>query len=130
MAEQQTAFVEVLFVDVDDTLVRWCPAGCEHGTHPYGGEAEGYVIDQAVVGYAKGWRDSHPRGLVVVWSGGGVDYAETWKRRAMDWADGALAKMPVDFPAGRVTYIDDSPDERWAKAGSTVIDPRSLGVPG
>lgn len=112
-----------LFVDVDDTLVTWL-GGTE--PHPYGHGSESWEPNEAVRAYVRKWRSEHPEGIVIVWSGGGADYARTWAERLLpDDADFAMAKSNVTHTAER-TFIDDSPFAVWA---SRNIHPRDLPVP-
>ena len=48
-----------LYIDVDDTLVVWTADG------------ESWIANKAVIEFAKQWK-----GDIVVWSGGGLDYAQ------------------------------------------------------
>lgn len=60
----------LLFIDVDDTLVKWKGFG---DVHPYGANAEEYDIREDIKEFAKNWC-----GYVIVWSGGGAWYANHW----------------------------------------------------
>jgi len=95
-----------LYIDVDDTLVIW------------GADGESWEINGSVIEFAKRWE-----GKIVVWSGGGLDYADTWARRALPmvkWTASPKFNPPVKD--GDV-FIDDSPFEAWRHAS---IDPREL----
>ena len=62
-----------LFVDCDDTLVFYQEAG----PNPYGIYwGTPYEVNQRLVQGIVQFRDRDPAALIVVWPGGGVDYAE------------------------------------------------------
>lgn len=109
-----------LFIDVDDTLVTWL--GEYDEPHPYGFGAERWRPNQSVIALAKAWRClGWP---VVVWSGGGADYAQMWARRLLDGVfTHTFAKFNALYMQGDV-FIDDLPFEAWA---SRSIHPRELG---
>jgi hypothetical protein len=68
-----------LFVDCDDTLALYClPNGrCEHGdVHPYGSKWSPWVPNERLVEGIKAFRAENPEALIVVWSGGGKEYAK------------------------------------------------------
>lgn len=112
-----------LFVDVDDTLVRWL-GGTD--PHPYGYGAEKWEVNEAVLAYIRAWKKENPYGYVVIWSGGGADYAETWAQRLLPGEFGvAVGKQPVFPLQDSDTFIDDSPYRQWAHL---CIDPKSLEV--
>lgn len=62
--------------DCDDTLVRWI-GGQE--PHPFGYGAERWEFNLDVVAGMRRWLDAG-RG-VLVWSGGGMEYARMWVTR-------------------------------------------------
>ena len=63
-----------LFIDCDDTLVRYLDAPDE--PHPYGIRAgERWEPDAGVVRAIERWMAHNPDGTVIVWSGGGDHYA-------------------------------------------------------
>lgn len=62
-----------LFVDVDDTLVQYDSEG---EIHPYGFvRNEPYRVNQQLVTYIRQFRVKRPEALIVIWSGGGTQYA-------------------------------------------------------
>ena len=60
--------MSTLFVDVDDTLILF--EG--DGVHPYGFYAGQYWPNEALIRRMRAWD-----GPIVVWSGGGEEYART-----------------------------------------------------
>lgn len=113
-----------LFVDVDGTLVRWLSAT----KLPEGmWLAEAWEPNTAVIQYVRRWAHDHPDGQVIVWSGGGVDYAATWGHRLLrDVPHTAAAKDIPRHRAGDV-FIDDAPFDAWAR---WAIHPSFLPVAG
>ena len=103
--------MSILYVDVDDTLVKWADA------------LEGRLVtdwepNEAVIEYARAWK-----GKVVVWSSGGRDYAEMWSRRLLPGIyDEAMAKYPAIMVEGDVA-LDDMPFDVWRHR---AIHPRDL----
>lgn len=103
-----------LFVDVDDTLLRWYGG---RAPHPFGAGATGCEPNQDVIDAIGRWRHKNPDGMLIIWSGGGADYAKTWARRLLPherWSAEAKHNPLVD-PANDV-FIDDAPFEAWAHA--------------
>lgn len=88
-----------LYIDVDDTLVVWTSDG------------ESWTANKAVIEFAKQWK-----GDIVVWSGGGLDYAQMWARhllQSVKWV--ASPKFNPVVKDGDV-FIDDSPFKAWEHA--------------
>lgn len=102
----------ILFIDVDDTLIRWS-------------EDEGFWAkpepNQAVIFYALAWKEANPEGVVCVWSLGGKAYAEQWRDRLLPWAE-AMERYPR-VPGSFELYIDDMP---FSEYGSHCIHPRDI----
>ena len=64
-----------LFVDVDDTLVLYNKAG----PNPYGVyEGTPYSINEPLLEGIKQFAKDNPDELIVIWSGGGKQYALRW----------------------------------------------------
>lgn len=64
-----------LFVDVDDTLVKWTEPEGDNPQHTPN-------INLALVYAARNFLETYPDFSLVVWSGGGADYAQYWGRNA------------------------------------------------
>lgn len=97
-----------LYIDIDDTLVTWLAEDMDT-PHPYGYGAEGWRANEDVRAFAYAWD-----GDLVIWSGGGRDYAETWARRLLpDLKWTAFAKFNA-IPGPDDVFIDDMPFEAWA----------------
>ncbi len=101
-----------LFVDCDDTLVLWFN-GDEHtegvllpGPNPYGGGAERWKPNLLLIEALDAWREANPHHQIIIWSGGGTDYAESWRRRLYPDADGAISK-DTRLPFSSDLCIDD-----------------------
>ena len=71
-----------LFVDCDDTLVRWLDAYDQplSGQNPYGGGSQRFSFNEPLIDAIKAALDDDPELQVVVWSGGGAQYALHWAR--------------------------------------------------
>lgn len=108
--------LNTLYIDIDDTLVTWLSDTDE--PHPYGHSAKGWKMNEKVYAYANAWV-----GKIVVWSGGGKDYAEMWANRLLpdlEWT--AHSKFPAIAKLGDV-FIDDMPFDVWRHA---TIHPNDL----
>lgn len=108
-----------VYVDCDDTLVTWL--GSQGGPHPYGAFAEKWEPNRAVIAYVE---EAHANGAeIVVWSGGGKDYAETWGQRLLGHIPHvAHAKFNAIAGPGDV-FLDDMPFDSWKHA---AVHPREL----
>ncbi len=96
--------MRTLYIDCDDTLVRWLPES--HVTE--------WEANHGVIRFAEHWP-----GDVVVWSGGGQEYAAMWGQRLLNHVPHrAMCKEPIALAAGDVV-IDDDPLPEWA---AHVID--------
>lgn len=97
----------ILYVDVDDTLVKW------HDP------VEGNLITEweanwPVIRYIFHWLWENPEGEVVIWSTGGEEYAQQWAQKilpAYKWE--AMEKYDRDPQLGDV-FIDDDPMPAYA----------------
>lgn len=109
-----------LMVDVDDTLVRWEKDGeVMAGPNPYGGGSSGWKAHNALLDFITNWD-----GPVVIWSGGGADYARLWAERLMIRYNFACAKDPRKYPDGAVV-IDDM-DYVLDMPGTILVHPDEI----
>jgi len=107
--------MSTLYIDIDDTLVTWLSD--EGGPHPYGHAAKDWRVNADVLAVAETWD-----GPLVVWSGGGRDYAEMWARRLLphlQWT--AEAKFNA-IPGPGDLFIDDMPFDAWRHASVHPAD--------
>lgn len=107
-----------IFVDVDDTLINWLKDGeVLAGPNPYGVSSDDGAINHALVDAVHVWllrrhmTREDPR--LVVWSGGGQDYATTWADRA--------------FPGH--WHLTAFKRAGWAEPGDVVVDDQPIAVP-
>lgn len=106
-----------LFVDCDDTLIiydniacSWPDKPCDVHDHPFAIlRGESYKINGPLVESIKAYIYDNPCALVVIWSGGGAQYA-----RAI--ADIALPGVDV------VTMIKDKTTFYMVRSGDIVVD--------
>ncbi len=106
-----------LFVDCDDTLIiydniacTWPNEPCEVHDHPFAVlRGETFKINESLAASIKRYAYDNPCALVVVWSGGGAQYA-----RAI--ADIALPGVDV------TTMIKDKTTFHMVRAGDIVVD--------
>ncbi len=113
-----------LFVDCDDTLIvyddiacTWPEEPCEVHAHPFGVlRGETYKINDPLAASVKAYVEDNPCALVIIWSGGGAQYA-----RAI--ADVALSGVDV------MTMIKDKTSFHMVRPGDIVVDDMPLDVP-
>lgn len=99
-----------LFVDCDDTLILYLdPDGNvdESGPHPYGAGADKYIHNERLIAGIRRWRERND-GPVVIWSGGGGDYAAAFAVETGVVCDSALAKDSSVPRDGDLCVDDDS----------------------
>ena len=64
-----------LFVDCDDTLIIYDV----EGPNPYGFyNNTPYIFNEPLLAGVKQFHIDNPHSLIVIWSGGGFDYAKMW----------------------------------------------------
>ncbi len=67
-----------LFIDCDDTLVLYD----QEGPNPYGiYHGAPFELNHALIAAVKAFRNEYQDELIVIWSGGGKEYAELWAER-------------------------------------------------
>ena len=105
-----------LFVDVDDTLIIY-EDGEDEERHPYGYlKGYSYHANEPLVDYIKWFAKEYPEALIVIWSGGGGDYARTIAERA-------LPDLEV------ATMIKDETTYPLVGADDIVVDDQDLPLP-
>lgn len=84
-----------LWVDVDDTLVIY--GDTANLTHPYGSyHGTPWTANEPLLAGIKAFRRIYPDAMIVVWSGGGAQYAKEWVERLLpDTEVFAFGKNPV-----------------------------------
>ena len=91
-----------LFVDCDDTLVLWPDDALDTGTS--------WELNLDLIHSIGCFLDTHPEYFLVVWSGGGVDYAERWARMAFSNYT-VLPKDVRNEPQDQDILVDDMAGE-------------------
>lgn len=97
-----------LFVDCDDTLVLWTDASGaveDDRGHPYGAGAKGWKPNEALIDCITRRRAEFE--TVIVWSGGGAEYAGKWLERLLPWADFCASK-DIKLPRADDLCVDDA----------------------
>jgi len=100
-----------LFVDVDDTLVLYDkvgpnPYGLYHGTP--------WTPNHRLVEGIKQFRLDNPTELIVVWSGGGLEYAHQWNH-------------DLGFDDTIISLTKDVSTLHLVRDGDIVVDDQDLG---
>jgi len=107
-----------LFVDVDDTLVIYDDGRNE--PHPYGIYHDiPYTINEKLLEGIKEWNLGNPESWIIIWSGGGEEYARMWAERLgllEGWRSGTVTPMIKD----ETTFI-------FIRDYDIVIDDMDLG---
>lgn len=107
-----------LFIDCDDTLVTWLDEYNMplEGQNPHGGGNQNWRFNPDLVKTIMAWVEADPKLQVVIWSGGGADYARDWLERLFAWSeDGPPANFfsmwkNVKLPREYDVVVDDMPD--------------------
>lgn len=96
-----------LFVGIDDTLVLYSVVG----PNPFGAlDGVSYIFNEPLVQGVKNFRRDNPDALIVLWSGGGAQYARRF---------GDLAGL-LDFVD--LCMIKDDSTLNFITEGSIVVD--------
>lgn len=103
----------ILFVDVDDTLVIWQKAINAPQPDGFYMETPWAANERLIVG-VKAFHEANPRMLIVIWSGGGKEYAEMWARR-------------LDLNHLSIGMLKDKMAYELISEGDIVIDDEDLG---
>lgn len=101
-----------LFIDCDDTLITWLDEYDQpkEGQNPYGGGSQRWRVNEAVRDAVLLWHEQNPCGEIVIWSGGGVDYARRWGWEVLPGTE----------------HIAHFKDPRIPHAGDIVVDDAEL----
>ena len=103
-----------LFVDCDDTLVKYQDRG---DPTPYGVKyGVPWLPNERLINGVIAYRHAHPEALIVVWSGGGQEYAQMW-------ADKLLSSIDV------TAMVKDETTFGLVLHDSIVVDDQDLGIP-
>lgn len=109
-----------LFVDCDDTLILWGdspePDGLYHG--------DKYELNVPLMGLISCILDEHREYELVVWSGGGIDYADRWASRCFPERNWSIAAKDMRTPQADDICIDDMYGEMKPRDGRVrVVSP-------
>lgn len=102
-----------LWVDCDDTLVRWLGEDGQalEGQNPYGGGSERWEANAELVEAIRAWMRANeaddPR--LIVWSGGGYDYARVWADRILPGEWHMAVSKDIALPQYEDVCVDDAP---------------------
>lgn len=107
-----------LYIDVDDTLIFWKETGMVSWKN------DSYTVNTKLIRLIEQW--SHKKmGMIVIWSGGGQQYAEYWRNKLLRHVRG-IVSLPK-YLTGPTEYdivVDDMYGE--IKTNGILIDPRQL----
>ena len=109
-----------LFVDCDDTLILFDSEG---EIHPFGfWRDDPYRINEPLVAFIQRFREENPDALIVIWSGGGHNYARAIANEVLpDTEVWALTKDRMTFPL--VNEEDIVVDDMDIKVSAKVLRP-------
>lgn len=96
-----------LFVDCDDTLVIWQPENRKRADGLYMGDEWG--SNDPLIDAIKAYLANNTDTQLIIWSGGGLNYADLWGRRILN-------------QAGVHGWIALSKDNRLPRDGDLCID--------
>ena len=119
-----------LFVDCDDTLVLWLNQDGQplEGQNPYGGGSDKYELNTALIGTVVDFLDTNPGWDLVVWSGGGSQYAKVWADRCFPFHD--LHTEEPHRTRWLLSAHVRTKDINLPVAEDVCVDDQSLGTPG
>lgn len=100
-----------IFVDVDDCLVLWDKR-----------DKNKWYPNFKVIGYVF-WASNFFDDEIIIWSGGGIDYARTWRDR-LELNFATVMAKDIGFPDFEDIVIDDQP----IKTDGLLINPDSIGI--
>ena len=133
-----------LYIDCDDTLVLWLDEWGQplEGQNPYGGGSQKWILNEPLIDAIKKWYISYQppiRGEVIIWSGGGAQYAYRWAElafmrdpRDIETLDSRRVPLPeIDRPLRNLTVSGKDirvpkKDIRVPKHDDIVVDDQKL----
>lgn len=121
--------MNTIFVDCDDTLVVWHDEVNQDKELWIRGS--NYDLNHDLIGLVKCIQSTHPEWTLVIWSGGGVEYAERWAREC-GFRDFLTVPKDMRTPNGNDFCIDDmelTPRDKRIKVYSPGIKNCPLCVP-
>ncbi len=96
-----------LFVDIDNTLIRWLP---EHGADG----KQKWETNEDVLRFMRWWPTANPNCPIVIWSHGGMDYAAEFAAKVVPEDISYIVTPKKYFAGGDVdTFLDDDPDAHF-----------------
>lgn len=98
-----------VFVDCDDTLILWLDEEGQplEGQNPYGGGSQKWKWNEPLAQALERFIVANG-GAAVVWSGGGMQYAQRWAD-LRGWDDVAALSKDTRIPQPDDLCIDDMP---------------------
>lgn len=96
-----------LFLDCDDTLVLW-PVHATGVGQLYSGDE--WLPNEALIDRVRAFHAQNPDWTIVVWSGGGIDYAAMWGRRLLEGVRYIVLPKLVGIPDEGDVVVDDVPE--------------------
>lgn len=111
-----------LFIDCDDSLVFWIDLpSTELGSGTWRGDR--YKINTDLISLIEKWQNKK-LGLIVVWSDGGIEYAEYWKNKLLKHIISAVVlEKTLSLPTEKDIVVDDIVD---LKTNGVLINPKQL----
>ena len=102
-----------LWIDIDDSLVLY--QNHDNKKHPFGiYMGDPWEPNTRLINGIKNFAQNNPNSLIVIWSGGGKDYAQMWKDKLLpDIEATAMSKNPLAFELVKSDdiVVDDAADD-------------------
>lgn len=115
-----------LFVDCDDTLVLWEAEHLNQDRTLW--VRDKYELNMALIGDINCFLQHHEDYQLVVWSGGGVDYASIWAARCHFSPRAVILPKDMRTPTDQDICVDDMYGELTPRDKRVrVIHPRDFG---
>ena len=119
-----------LFVDCDDTLVLWHYTEVKPGIFSIQQDEAGdtYHMNDELISSIPCWLSLHPEYQLVVWSGGGLEYAAGWARKVFGRSGIPYIVLPKNMgtPENHDILIDDMYGELRPRDGRVRVLPPTI----
>lgn len=111
-----------LFVDCDSTLLLYDDEGSPTAHHYGFWRGDAFHINEPLVAFMRRFREKHEDALIVIWSGGGANYAHEVMIRV------GLGEGDDDF-IDPIPMIKDRTTFYLVREGDIVVDDQAIEVP-
>lgn len=97
----------ILFVDCDNTLLLWDDSETQMNADQSLWRGDKYKFNKPLIDAILTWREKNTRDSVIVWSGGGREYAERWANLTLPGEFELAISKNIQLPTDYDICIDD-----------------------